>query len=26
LVDWSLQKDAIWVRAKTLGDIGVIVE
>ena len=26
LVDWSLQTDAIWVRAKTLGDIGVIVE
>lgn len=26
LVDWSLQTEAIWVRAKTLGDISVVVE
>ena len=26
LVDWSLQSDALWVRAKTVGDIGVTVE
>jgi hypothetical protein len=23
---WSLQQDALWVRAKTLGDIQVIME